>query len=461
MREPVTPEQIEAALNDRDPVYFKNRNRDYRITKLHSNLIVPSQVHGYSLAIEYMRYWFVSRFERQFGKDFFKTVHINGKHVLDEYKHFNKQNIKREYPMAAIMPTIDYDYDRENIDLHMADPEIYLKRSNFNKSFFHDYQNNLHIGIEMRALRMNFAFKIRVRTKAQQIDLWRNMELMFRIGCTQKDFISADFQIPKEAIIDIAKKVGFDVDEKNKVVEDILPLLSYLNRNSDIPFMFKMRSINQQPEFFIRVRNLPLHIACSDKIQVDDGERDGHLDTNFHLEMAAILTIPTPYFYTYFSADDMIYRIDMTKDHNNIGLYSFCKWDPPMINKQGWQQIAMTSYLTDPGEREIDLGVIFKGNTNLNIVMEYCLKNHISPAGFLEIKVYRSEDKAKLVRTNMDFAHKVLYLLDEVEEECLNIVIYGDAEYLNDTMISLENYNKTRISREKLHAGPTNQTVDQ
>ena len=43
----------------------------YNVKKLYGNLALPSYVHGYSLAIEYMYDWFKSKFP----KDFFTVVY--------------------------------------------------------------------------------------------------------------------------------------------------------------------------------------------------------------------------------------------------------------------------------------------------------------------------------------------------------------------------------------------------
>lgn len=46
------------------------------VKDLHGNLALPSYVHGYSLAIEYMYNWFKSKFP----KDFFRGgIYIDGK----------------------------------------------------------------------------------------------------------------------------------------------------------------------------------------------------------------------------------------------------------------------------------------------------------------------------------------------------------------------------------------------
>lgn len=452
-RRDLTPSDIKRILDNKHPIYMRDKEGGYRVKKLYSHLQVPSHVHGYSLAIEYMKKWFIEKFP----KDYFNIVHINGKHVLDDWKYFNKANIVREPPMLAITPTVDFDYDRETLDLYLADREIYLKRSNYQKSFFKDYDRDLFIGMDMQGLRMNFNYKVRVRTRAQQLDLMKMMQLAFRIGATQQSYVSADFHIPKHIILDIAKKAGFDIDEEKGTVKDTLALLSYLNQHSELPIMFKMRSINQKPEFFLRMRDLCVHISCRDKLQVDDGERSGHLDTNFHIELQATLTIPVPMFYVYFSADELVGIVPATKEEG-LGLYSFCEYEIPLTNERGWAQVALTSYLCDEGEQEIDLSPVFSGNTNLDIVMQHSLKNYLSPQGFIDVRAYRSTDTAINIRTKMDYVTKKLHILDPIRKENISLVIYGDMEYINNMIISIRNYHRQRIDLEKETIPGTNMT---
>lgn len=433
--------------NDRiHQIRMRKKHGEYRVKRLYSNLAIPSYVHGYSLGIEFMRSWFLEKFPR----DYFKTVYINGKHVLDDFKYFNRDAIKREKPMVAIVPTVEYDHDREYIDLYAADPDIFLKRSNYQQSFFKDDERDLYLGMNFQTIRMNFAYRVRVSSRAQQLDLFKRMELMFRIGATQKKSLSTDFHIPKDIILSIAEKAGFDIDKENKKVLNVMEFLSYMNSHSDLPILFKMRAINQKPEFFIRVRDMYTHIACRDKLSLDDGERDGQLDNNFHIDMAATLTMPIPHFFVFYSAEPMMGQTKVYEEDNNIsvGLYSFNDFKIPEKNELGWYQIALTSYLCDKGEKFIDMSEVFSGNTNLDIVMEHNLKNFISPKGFIDIKVFRNDDRALSVKTEMDYETKRLIFLENMDEETVYIVIYADREYINETISSLEEYKKYRISNE-------------
>ena len=178
--------------------------------KLYRSLAVPSYSHAYSICIEYYYKWFASKFRN----DYFRGgIYIDGKHVLDEYKQLNLSTVKRENPRARIVPTLDMDYDRDDIDNYLASPDIYLRRSRYQDSFFKDYGRGLFLSLQMKALRMNFNAKVRVNTKAEQLDLWHYMQLNFRNGATMFEYLSIDFHVPKSIILNIAEQAGFEVDK--------------------------------------------------------------------------------------------------------------------------------------------------------------------------------------------------------------------------------------------------------
>lgn len=426
-----------------------------QVDRLYKALSIPSFVHGYSLAIEYIKSWFLGKFkEFGFPDNYFKTVYINGKHVLDDWKYFNKDNIKKEKPMVAIVPSIDFEYDRETVDAYLADPRVFLRKSEYQNSFFKDDEINQYLGMDMRALRMNFAFRIRVSSRAQQLDLLENMKMMFRIGATQSERLSADFHIPKDVMFEIAKRAKFDIDEKSGKIENVMGFISYMNRNSDLPIMFKMRAINQKPEFFVRRNDLYSHLSLLDKLDHDDGERDGHLDNNFHIDMAVTLTIPVPHYYVYFSAHPIkdyleVCNMEDDKDKPHKGLYQFCNYELPERNDSGWAQFTVSSYMCDKDEKFIDIKDLFPENTNLGGLIKYSLSHFISPLHFMEIRIYKNDYTLKLVRTKTDYKNMKVMINEDIDEEVVYIVAYGDMKYINDTIISINEYDKTRIDIDK------------
>lgn len=405
--------------------------------ELYRSLELPSQVHGYSLAIEYMKYWFLD----QFPKNFFKTVHINGKHVLDDWKYLNKQQVKREKPMLAIIPSVDWDYDRDQIDQYQADKNIYLKRSDCQQSFLKDYENNQFLYMQMRALRMNFVFKVRVNTRAEQVDLFNKMEMWFRIGATQYHRTSVDFHVPYDIIANIAQSVGFDLVNGRIQKKDILDLLDYLNKHSDLPFIYKMRAINQHEEFFIRIKGLYTHINTINKLELDDGERIGKLDENFHIEMNCVLTIPIPHFYVYMNQKPIMSYFDLGLEPDTVGraIYSINKLDIDQENEYGWGLLAYTEYCASKGEEFLDIGFMFKDKTNVDRVIRDSIKNGLDPQQYIQIKLFRGNDIEKYLNCTMDWSDYTLRFDRELEdEEGLIIAVYADKIHINNRIMDIE-----------------------
>lgn len=436
-REVVSPKEIEKYIDLRRDKYPAEK-----INKLHGNLALPSYVHGYSLAIQFMYNWFESKFEKGYFKG---GIYVDGKHVLDDYKKFSKELIKAQNPRARMEPRIDVDYDREFLDTYMAPPDLYLRKSTFNESFFKDYERDMFLGMQMRALRMNFAFKVRVSTRSQQLDIYNRMQMYFRNGSTMQESVSVDFHIPKDIILNIAERAGFKIVDDEVV--DIIDFLSYLNAHSDIPFLFKIRAINQKAEFFIRVTDLYTHIDCTDKLSIDDGERDGKLDFNFHVEMNTVLTIPIPHFYAFYSASKLTTGIKLKEmSEGTIALYSINAFEIPDVDEHGWIRAAITDYMTDKGDTSIDLSPIFTGDNVLSKSIHHDLTNGISPYHFINVKVYRGDDIAKLCRTKIDWNKKLLYFDFPMDEEVLHIAVYYDRDYINSLDIELNNYNSNRLS---------------
>ena len=435
----VTPNQIELLQSNVDTE---------RAEKLYSNLAIPSYVHAYSLAIDYMYRWFESKFEKGF---FIGGIYIDGKHVLDDYKNKHKNLIiKGQQPRARIEPRVEYDYDREGLDSYLAPVNMYTRRSNQNKSFFRDYDRALFLGLNMRALRMDFNFKVRLNTRAQQLDLAQRMELYFRVGATQYEDLSLDFHVPKEIMLNIADRAGFEI-KKGEVV-DIVDFLHYLNRHSDVPFLFKIRAINKKAEFFIRMNGLYTHIAVKDKLQLDDGERNGKLDFHYHIEMNAVLTIPVPQFYAYYSGSDLKVKINPKEaDTGTIAIYSINVVDIPKEDENGWAQAAITQYATDKGETFMDLSSLFEGENILARTINHDLVNGVSPDHFINIKVFTEADSAKMVPIKMDWVKKIAYFRDPQPEDILDIAVYYDREYINELNISMESLNDNRLSESSLN----------
>lgn len=420
--------------------------------ELHESISIPSKVHAYSLGVEYMRNWFINKFDEFFGKDYFKTVYINGKYIFDDYRRFNRTElVKVEKPALSITPTVEYDYNRDMVDLRYGGLDVLTRRSRFNKNMIlHDYDNNYFLQMFMESVKINFVFKVRVSTRAQQLEMFNFMKFAFRVGSTQKSFVTYDFHLPYEAMLNMASHAGFDIispttgnkKQDRMRINNIAGFLQYLNTHSLYPISYKMRTVNGNGEFFVRVPNNCTHISNLDSLSVDDGEREDQLDNNFHIEMNSTLSIPCPQEYIYYSSEalNMAY-----KELDSIaGLYSIRALTPPNKDENGWDQYLSTEYVDDEQlVSEIDITELVD-NSDLYRVIRYNIDSlHVSPSIFVNVKLFNNQHE-KIIQ--MDWENMTIKMKEpKMKSEYSQITLYVDLEYMNNQIAILDNIDSNRM----------------
>lgn len=416
---------------------------------LHDYISIPSEVHVYSLGIEYMKDWFLSEFD----EDFFKTVYINGKHIFDDFRRFNRERLTKQtlVPAVSITPTVDVEYNRDSVDLKLWGRQALVRRSGYgNNGLIQDYDNNIFLYLFTKTVKMQFAFRVRVKSRAQQIDLMNYMKYAFRVGSTQGKNVDYDFHIPKEIILNIAQEAGFDLTEdkltKEIKVKDNIEFLRYLNSKSVYPILYKMRTINGNCEYFFRMRGLYTHISNLDALSIDDGERSDQVDSKFHIEMNCELTIPAPQYYYYASMDEIDHKFKQLELIS--GLYEFRNMISPDKDEHGWTQYLSTEYTDeDRSIKKINIKELLEDKTLMSVI-QHTMNTFISPKVFLNVKLYNNQSE---VECDMDWENFDLILLNknDLEINTSMITIYADLGYINEQIQSIQDISNTRFEEYK------------
>ena len=427
--------------------YIKSANQIIGVRtpmeKIHLNkyLSIPSAIHGYSIAIEYMRYWFLEKFP----KNFFRTVHVNGKHVLADYRRFNGEKLVRiEKPAVAIVPTLNNEYNNDMVDLIQGGGNIFTRRSQYwNDRFFIDNENNIYLGMQMKQIEMPFTFKVKLSSRAQQLDFSEFVKINCRIGSTETHFVDTDVSVPYDMMLAVAMDMGFELHQDVSGlyrIKDINTFIRYLNSNSCLPFMYKLRTINGRPEFFIRLNGCHTHISCLDGISIDDGERVGSLDKTFGVEFQATLRFTVPAIFAYYSKQE--HRIQNRDLSGDLGMYQMVSTKPPEYNTKGWEQYLTTQwddYSKHIGEICFDELLV---NTEIQKVMDYNISIGLSPSIFMDVIIYNGQQD---LNATIDWKKRSILVNADVREPVSDIAIYADLEYINKTLINIEGMDKSRI----------------
>ncbi|MBP5595842.1 MAG: hypothetical protein J6Y02_10715 [Pseudobutyrivibrio sp.] len=401
---------------------------------LNAHLITPSLEFSYSLCIEYMKDWFLKRFNKDFfGKDF-AYVYVDDSHVFDSYNRLKKDQIlNRSEPgkgALAIVPVLNDEFNREQLEDSIFGVDMMLKRSRYEDSFFKDKAHDRYISARLTLIQMDFTFKVRVETLAQQLDLAKAMRQTYRVGYTQGEYISMDYALPPELMLSVAMDAGFEV--KNGDIVDPIAFLYYMNSNSQLPILYKFRSVNGHNEYFMRMPNMYVWINCTN-LQRDQGDRINMLKHHYNIEMNCQVRFPAAHYYILHTESKSLTAItkgeyepsDMTFET----LHDMRQFEYPSVNDRGWNSYLYTDYIDDANKiLELDFTEIFQG-TEMEALIKHSLGIHVSPELFMEIQIYNDLERQPIT---IDWEKMTVTTKNKVLSQTTNIVIFMDLNWLNN-----------------------------
>jgi len=416
---------------------IKEINKDLNVS-----LCVPSVTNSYSMCVEYIRGWVKSKFQQ----DYFKSEYIDGKNILDDFRNKSKNElVKRLKPALSIVHQADMDFDREYLDLYNYGTNLHYNKCSYRDAFFKDLTKKNFISIAMEILMMNFTVKIKVSSKAHAMDLAKFIQMAFKCHGTEAKYVDMDYHIPTDLMLRVAKDSGFAV--KNNAVVDMTGFMHYLNRNSALPFMYKMRNLKGKFEYFLKLTEMYVHTR-TEKVTVDDGEREGQLQNNFVVQFDCAVRFPTPKFYAYYSLE----QHELIRGQNMDGtytVYELCMTKVPQVNNKGWNRFVTFDFMQSEEEYnaklplEIDLKELFtSGSGKLKEVADYTKSLFLSPSVFIDIKLFNNFEEVPL---SIDWGTYTLKSNEVLTNAMSFIAIYVDLKYVNEQQITANNYKGSRI----------------
>ena len=451
-----------------DLVPFDTRNygkkKDIHSKTLHRNICIPSTAQSYSLCIEYMKRWFISLFD----KNPFQSVYVDGKNIYDDWRRLSAvELLKRKRPALAIVPNIDWQFNNDNVDMYQFGTKLYQVRGLFQNSFYQDKEHSSYLGIVMETLFMEVAFKIRLETRAQQLDMFKYVQLAARVGNTFGEDVDLDFHVPYDIMVGIAKDSGFEViypdgDETNPYpqIKNIQAFLAHLNSHSQLPFLYKMRAINGKNEFFIRMHRMYVHVRPTN-LNADDGERESVMNNNFNLELTAEVRFPAPKFYAYYTDNSKDFTTVFSSWRQPSGIvsafYTFKGTDVPNENQYHWPKYLETTYEDDPENINMTLSIDMKDllmERELGDTIRHCIETGISPSIFCDILVING---GEYISGNIDWSTLIYTSNSPVRSPNCYIAIYIDMMFINDYISCTRDAKNNRLQTTQ---DPASQYID-
>ena len=409
--------------------------------QLNRNITVAPLHQSYALCIEYMRHWFLQKFQAEF----FSWIHTDGSHVFGEMSKLDKKNIMThmadDKASLTIIPTIDDDYNRDRLDQNLFGIDQFINTTSLDKAFFQDPVNKRYIMMKMDMMLLNFTFRVKVPSRALQLDTQKYMKLAFRTNLSETNDVDLDYLLPYPMMLLMARDLGFEIKD-DRIVEPI-KFLTYLNSRSYIPITYKRSNATAREEYFVRVDHLPVRLLIKD-VNKDDGNKYGHISDDYGIEMQVEVRFPSMQLYVYFTREEFtqitfgeeVYNID-----NTLMMSLHYYDDPPAINDKGWKLTINAQWEEDkPGNINIDLNELFNGE--LSQVSNYLVSKFISPSVFLDVQIYSGGMKLK---PDIDWGEMKLHAINPTDKLVSTIAIYIDLEYLNSLRIDSYGDNPSKV----------------
>lgn len=427
-----------------------NFGKKKELKDLHGSLAIPSASHGYSLCIEFAKNWFLEKIHPSYFHD---NIYIDGRYALEEFKRYKdiESQVKKKNPALAIIPNIDVNYNREFVDFtpNMVGIDSYITRSRLETPFFEDYDRSIKLFMSMKAIQIAFTYKIRVSTRAEQLDLRDFMSIAYKVGATQGIYINQDYHIPYYLMLTLARDAGFKV--KNNTVVDIIPFMQYLNTHSQLPIMYKFRGINGHNEFFVRQRGQYVHIK-TESLDKDDGSRKNQLDSDFTIEMNTMVTFPVPQFYCYYSQpnENELPAIIGPANDNIINVYTINITKMPDINDKGWLLYLTTDIVEDKTDLPLYIDSIYdlfrnsdhSKETDIQKIIRYNKEQSIKSDIFMDIKLFNDGNE---IPCHVDWNTYELFSDYPIHNKISTMAIYVDKVYINEYIATAEEIGKARV----------------
>lgn len=410
---------------------------------MRTSVIIPSQQQAFAVCTEIILQWFLDKYPDKF----FNSVYVDGSHSFDEFRKLSTidDQLRKTNPLLALVPSIDASYNRDWID---STPEIpmMLRRSRMEGTFLSDVEHNkgIHLQLMFKSIKMSFLFKIRLDTRAQQLDMMEYIKIKHRAGWSETLTKDMDIHVPKDIIAQIAFDNGIELLTDKKEVKNPMEMLSYLNTHSLIPFLYKLRCSTGNNEYFIKVPNCTVHLK-SELPSMDDGERNNALTTNYNIDFPLEVEMTAPYCYTYYSQKDEHQFINSglpSYDGTTAVIMQSMMTVIPPEDQNHWALLTTTEYAVDEDDigkcLDIDFTDIFRG-THIEKIINYTRRIAISPAIFLNFIIFNN---GRRLDYKMDWNRLVAHIDSGINVERSVIGIYVDKKYINETIINVEELDK-------------------
>lgn len=310
--------------------------------------------------------WLKETLLQFFPKNFFTYAYIDSKiawkNLYEVLGPGDAEFKKRHYPYMIISPKFNTSVedvflantpltsDMDNVEAGMARNTIF--------PIIVDRRTGLHLGYKLNRDRIDFEIELRLKTLAQQLDVYKNMQNQMMWNRPFTRMVCLESMIPKSMIAYLGRQAGIDISQSTEENNQVPLIMRYLNSHSRYPITYKIRNSTAVDEFFLYYKNNVL-LTFTD-IQTSDGNKINAVDEYFPLTFRCSVEFNLPGMYAIIgSYENRLHSLqvdatfgNMSSDSSNeiIPMYTYTNlYDRFVMNTaDGFSFYSSTIVQTDP-----------------------------------------------------------------------------------------------------------------
>lgn len=430
--------EMERQLMHQDP-FASNKmiKLDDHVTKNNENqyvALMSSMSHTYGNVLAYIQKWVLDLFP----ENLFKTIHVNSKIAHRQLRSTSHEFIKKSKPMIIFRPRVaDSSEERflKGTMLTERQADIYSTWGGTSlQPFMSMPEKKLAVKYQLNRSILFIDVIAIFSTMMQQLDFRHYLENAVRINQPFMLTTYLESYIPQEMLYLISQLIDIPLYDDFGSTKDFL---SYMSGNSVYPVTYKLQGSSGTREFY---RYYPANIdtVISD-ISTDDGEKNGHVLSNYQLSFTIRVEFNSTGLYYLFS--NKIPKIDMpvTYPENTtiIPIFTDIKLKEDLNLRDGWRLYNRASCRLDGPGDIINIKELM--NQSIMKVIDYHKANGLPLIDVIDIKIRK---QGELISPIKDYV---------INWDTLDITFPTGSEYYTYTILVCANIDYINELIKTLH----------
>ena len=391
--------------------------------------MMGSASHTYGNALAFIENWLINLFP----EGLFKSVYVNSRIAHRELKSTPHEFLKKMKPMFIIRPRVAIDEDQKflaNTPIIKRMGDLYSTYGSTNlEPFFFDGEKEIAIKYHLNRYVMYADVILMFDTFMEALNYAHyftestRIDIPFNLKTCMESYISQEML---EMVSEITGIPLYDEDGSTR------NFVEYMNGHSIYPITYKLQKSTKTREFY-RYYPATIDTVITD-FRTDDGEKFGHVTSNYQITFTVRMEFfGTGFYYLFSDKCHEVKKPIIDKESSVlIPVYTDVLLEEDLHLRQGWNHYTDASIMLEKKEDTLCFESLL--NQSIKRAIHYHIKNGLPMFDLIDI-IIRKQGKPLIYgkEYTIDFEKlEINFNVDDYMFYTYHIIICINTKYMND-----------------------------